>query len=105
MGLSVYIRKPKERKSRRFYESFRLVESVRIENKPRQRTILNLGADFSVPLERHKELCDLIKERLFLINLTQVESSFKSMKSELGIRPIHQQKERRGRPNNSHSKE
>lgn len=29
------------------------------------------------------------------INLTQVESSFKSMKSGLGIRPIHHQKEQR----------
>ncbi len=64
----MYIRKSKERKSGKTYESFRLVESVRIDNKPRQRTILNLGADFSVPLERHKELCGLIKERLFLLD-------------------------------------
>lgn len=63
----MYIRKSKERKSGKMYESFRLVESVRIDNKPRQRTVLNLGADFSIPTERHKELCGLIEERLFLL--------------------------------------
>lgn len=62
----MYIRKSKERKSGKLYESFRLVESIRIDGKPRQRTILNLGADFRVPSERHKELCGLIEEKLFL---------------------------------------
>lgn len=74
----MYIRKSKERKSGKVYESFRLVESVRINNKPRQRTILNLGAGFSVPSERHKELCGLIEEKLFLLNNTSLISGEES---------------------------
>ena len=31
------------------YQSYRLLESVRIEAKVKQRTLLNLGADFSLP--------------------------------------------------------
>ncbi len=64
----MYIRKSKERKSGKIYESFRLVESIRIDNKPRQRTLLNLGSDFSLPVERHKELCGIIEEKLFLVD-------------------------------------
>ena len=66
----MYIRKSREKKSGKVYESYRLVESVRIDNKPRQRTILNLGADFQVPKDQHKELCGLIKEKLFLADDT-----------------------------------
>ena len=62
----MYIRKSKERKAGKIYESYRLVESVRIDGKPRQRTILNLGVNFQVPDERHKEFCGLIEEKLFL---------------------------------------
>lgn len=64
----MYIRKSKETKSGKVYQSHRLVESVRINNKPLQRTILNLGANFSVSEDRHKELCGLIQEKLFLEN-------------------------------------
>lgn len=62
----MYSRKLKERKAGKVYESYRLVESVRIDNKPRQRTILNLGADFGIPVERFKELCGMIEEKLML---------------------------------------
>lgn len=64
----MYIRKSKERKSGKLYESYRLVESIRIDGKPRQRTVLNLGSEFSVPKDRHKELCGLIDEKLHLLN-------------------------------------
>ena len=40
----MYIRKLREIKSGKTYHSFQLVESVRIDGKPRQRNILNLGA-------------------------------------------------------------
>jgi hypothetical protein len=66
----MFIRKSKEKKSGKIYQSFRLVESVRINGKPRQRVILNLGADFSVPKERYKELCGIIYEKLYLNNDT-----------------------------------
>lgn len=79
----MYIRKSRERKSGKIYESFHLAESVRIDNKPRQRTILNLGADFHVPTERYKELCGMIEEKLFLLDDTpfipREESDLNSM--------------------------
>ena len=39
----------------------KLVESVRTEKGPRQRTLLNLGTDFELPEERWKELADRIE--------------------------------------------
>ncbi len=79
----MYIRKSKERKSGKLYESYRLVESIRIDGKPRQRTLLNLGSEFSVPGDRHKELCGLIEEKLHLLNkamtLFELESDLDSI--------------------------
>ena len=61
----MYIRKVTETKFGNTYESYRIVESVRIDGKPRQRVLLNLGSDFALPKEQHKVLCDLIKEKLY----------------------------------------
>ena len=62
----MFIRKAKARKSGKIYESFRLVECVRVKGKPRQQLILNLGPDFHVPVERHTELCGIIEGKLNL---------------------------------------
>lgn len=46
------------------YTSFRLVASERIGTKVRQRTLLNLGASFSLPKEQWRPLCTRIDELL-----------------------------------------
>lgn len=43
------------------YASFRLVHNVRSGDSVRQRTLLNLGADFPVPPEQWSALCELIR--------------------------------------------
>ncbi len=43
------------------YSSYRLVDSTRIGSKVKQRTLLNLGADFSLPREQWGELTDRIE--------------------------------------------
>lgn len=48
-------------KNGRKYHTYKLVESVRTERGPRQRTVLNLGTDFSLPQEHWKELADRIE--------------------------------------------
>jgi hypothetical protein len=45
-----------DKKNRKEYYTYKLVESVRTEKGPRQRTLLNLGTDFELPEERWKEL-------------------------------------------------
>ena len=44
------------------YQSFRLVESTRVGDKVKQRTLLNLGSDFSVPRELWADLVGRIEE-------------------------------------------
>jgi len=48
-------------KKGREYHTHKLVESLRTQRGPRQRTLLNLGADFSLPQEQWKELADRIE--------------------------------------------
>jgi len=43
------------------YFTYKLVESVRTQRGPRQRTVLNIGRDFSLPKEQWKELADRIE--------------------------------------------
>jgi transposase len=43
------------------YHTYKLVESIRTARGPRQRTVLNLGKDFSLPKEKWKELADRIE--------------------------------------------
>jgi len=43
------------------YDTYKLVESIRTARGPRQRTILNIGKDFSLPKEKWKELADCIE--------------------------------------------
>jgi len=44
------------------YTTYKLIESVRTERGPRQRTVLNLGSDFNIPQEQWKELADRIEQ-------------------------------------------
>ncbi len=62
----MYIRKIThvDKKNRKEYHTFKLIESIRTERGPRQRTILNLGVDFTLPEERWKELANRIEEIL-----------------------------------------
>ena len=46
------------------YSAFRLVESCRTEEGPRQRMLLNLGADFTLDKEHWKFLISAIEELL-----------------------------------------
>ena len=60
----MYIRKVThiDKKNRRGYHTFKLVESVRTERGPRQRTMLNLGSVFALPEEQWKDLANRIEE-------------------------------------------
>jgi transposase len=60
----MFIRKVlhKNNKTRKEYYTFKLVDSVRTERGPRQRTVLNLGVDFSLPEEQWKDLANCIEE-------------------------------------------
>jgi len=50
------------KKNRREYYTFKLIESVRTERGPRQRDILNLGTDFKLPKEKWKDFANLVEE-------------------------------------------
>src|SRR3989339_426840 len=60
----MFIRKVihRDKKNRREYHTFKLLESLRTERGPRQRMVLNLGADFSLPEEQWKDLANRIEE-------------------------------------------
>ena len=63
----MYIRQTKTRhasQNGKDYYTFRLVESKRIDNKVKQRTLLNLGTDFSLPKDQWAELCIRIQQLL-----------------------------------------
>jgi transposase len=62
MGGAMFIRASIQNKNEAAYKTFKLVESVRTERGPRQRTVLNLGAGFSLPEEQWKELANRIEE-------------------------------------------
>jgi transposase len=59
----MFIRKVphKNKKTRKSYYTYKLVESIRTERGPRQRDILNLGVDFDLPKEQWKELANCIE--------------------------------------------
>lgn len=60
----MFIRKVphKNKKNRKNYYTYKLVESVRTQRGPRQRDVLNLGVDFNLPPEQWKELANCIEE-------------------------------------------
>lgn len=51
-----------DKKNHREYHTFKLLESVRTERGPRQRMVLNLGTDFSLPEDQWKDLANRIEE-------------------------------------------
>lgn len=60
---AMFIRKVphKNKKSRKQYYTYKLVESIRTERGPRQLDILNLGVDFDLPKEQWKDLANCIE--------------------------------------------
>lgn len=60
----MFIRKVihRDKKNRREYYTYKLLESLRTERGPRQRMVLNLGTDFSLPEEHWKDLANRIEE-------------------------------------------
>jgi transposase len=59
----MFIRKVphKNKKNRKQYHTYKLVESIRTERGPRQRDILNLGVDFDLPKQQWKDLANCIE--------------------------------------------
>ena len=59
----MFIRKVphKDKKNRKPYYTYKLVESVRTQRGPRQRDVLNLGVDFQLPKEQWKDLANCIE--------------------------------------------
>jgi transposase len=51
-----------DKKNNTVYHTFKLIESVRTERGPRQRMLLNLGADFNVPEEKWKDIANRIEQ-------------------------------------------
>jgi transposase len=49
------------RKNRKAYATYKLVDSIRTERGPRQRAVLNLGADFDLPKDKWKDLANCIE--------------------------------------------
>ena len=77
----MYIRQTKTRSSKtgEDYYTFRLVASERVGTKVRQRTLLNLGRNFSLPKEQWPQLCARIDQILsgqeaFLPESTLIEA-------------------------------
>jgi hypothetical protein len=60
----MFIRKVphKNKKTRKEYYTYKLVDSIRTERGPRQRAVLNLGVEFSLPKEQWKDLANCIEE-------------------------------------------
>jgi transposase len=59
----MFIRKVphKDKKNRKEYHTYKLVESIRTQRGPRQRDILNLGVDFDLPKDQWKDLANCIE--------------------------------------------
>jgi len=62
----MFIRKVPHRnkKNRKEYYTYKLVESIRTQRGPRQRDVLNLGADFNLPKEQWKDLANCIETNI-----------------------------------------
>ena len=59
----MFIRKVphKDKKNRKQYYTYKLVESFRTQRGPRQRDVLNLGVDFQLPKQQWKDLANCIE--------------------------------------------
>ena len=54
----------KNRKNRKEYHTYKLVESVRTERGPRQRDVLNMGVEFDLPKEQWKDFANCVEETI-----------------------------------------
>ena len=74
-AFTMYIRKTKTKSlaQNEAYYTFRIVESTRLGKKVKQRTLLNLGKDFSIASEHWPLLCARIEQLLQSSTSTQVE--------------------------------
>lgn len=88
---SMYIRKVIQKgKKNKNYTYYRLVENIRTENGPRQRTLLNLGR-LNLPSERHPLLAKRIEEYLKnQLLLFQNDPEIESLAFYFGQRLINQ---------------
>jgi len=87
----MYIRRTaiKSRKDGGQYYSYRLVESKRTENGVKQRTLINLGADFSLPREQWPDLTRRIEDILAGQRpLFKIESAIERLAQDLASRII-----------------
>ena len=59
----MFIRKVphKNKRNRKEYHTYKLVESIRTQRGPRQRDVLNLGVNFDLPKEQWKDLANCIE--------------------------------------------
>ena len=82
----------KNKKNRRKYLTYKLVDSVRTERGPRQTTILNLGTDFSLPKEDWKQLANCIEEIVTgQHNIIEYPKKIKSLAERYAPRIIRRQ--------------
>ena len=91
---SMYIRKVahKNKKTKKVYFTYKLVDSYRMERGPRQRTILNLGVNFDLPEEQWKDLANCIEEILSgQTRLIDYPKAIKTLARRYANKIIHQE--------------
>ena len=54
----------KNKKNRKEYHTYKLVESIRTERGPRQRDVLNMGVEFDLPKEQWKDFANCVEETI-----------------------------------------
>jgi transposase len=99
----MFIRKTQigKRKGGGHYYTYRLVENYRVGNKVIQRTLVNLGSDFSFPEEHLPALCSRIKEILHnQKSIFNEVSEVESMAQNIAARVLVSQQELH--PDNTH---
>ena len=81
----MYIRKTKTGQARdgNTYFTYRIVESRRIDGKVRQKTILNLGRNFSIPKKYWSSLCDRISELIEIDTTKALQFEFDDIPAEV----------------------
>lgn len=92
----MYIRRTtiKSRKDGKQYFAYRLVESKRIGKKVRQYTLLNIGANFSLPRDLWQSLCSRIQDIISgQKNLFEVNQEIERLAQDYAARIIQTQAE------------
>jgi len=87
----MFIRKTKigNAKNGEVYYTFRLVASQRVGGKVSQKTLLNLGKNFSLPREQWSQLCGRIDQILTgQLSLLPVEEELEELAQHLAARLV-----------------